>query len=76
MSIRVMADNDADISAKQDAALYYFLSGYKKHSIFKDYESEMEVSRTSKQNSLRKFATQIFLITSPQHPKCKGGLSK
>lgn len=38
-----MADNDADIEAKQDAALYYYLSGYKKHDIFKDFGDKFDV---------------------------------
>lgn len=38
-----MADNDADIEAKQDAALYYYLSGYKKHEIFKGFGNEFDI---------------------------------
>ena len=80
MSIRVMADNDADISAKQDAALYYFLSGYKKHAIFKDYESEMEVSISNLQATLKAGGAMVYghhiycdgtdTLTLPSNSEC------
>lgn len=43
MAIKVMADNNQNIDAKQDAAMYYYLSGYVTHDIFKGVDNEMKV---------------------------------
>ena len=58
--IQVMADNNQDISAKQDAALYYYLSGYKKHDIFKEYENKLNVTVSGLNATLENGAAMVY----------------
>ena len=58
--IKVMADNNQDISALQDAALYYYLSGYKTHDIFKGYADELEVEISGLNATLKSGAAMVY----------------
>lgn len=60
MAIKVMADNNQDIEAKQDAALYHYLSGYKKHDIFKGYGNELNVQVTGLQATLKNGGAMVY----------------